>query len=408
MTVAFYNPFDAAQRADPYPALQATRAATGAYRLPGWQGGQWLLTRHRDVRRLIASRAFVVDDLPDRLAGMAAGQAGVHVDRLVRNTRSWLFFADPPHHTALRAIVQPRFAPARMVALRAMVRDEAMQLITAQGEGEIDLIATFARPLPACVIGRLLGLARSDGDDLIHQAADLFRVLVPPQSAATYARLDGVVREIESLFDAVLRAKAASPTDDVMSDLAVAGIDAPIALGLAAMLFSVGQDTTENLIGNAVLALLRHPDELALLRRDPSLIGAAIDEAARYDTPVQGIARRCVEPVEVAGETIMPGERTLFMLAAANRDPDHFDEPDRLMIERRERSSLPFGGGVHFCLGAHLAKLIAEEAVGALLDHTAALDLTGQPLAWRNVILMRALVALPVLLTRQPFARSAA
>lgn len=406
MTVALYNPFDATQRANPYPALHATRAVAGAYRLPDWQGGQWLLTRHRDVRRLITLRAFVVDDVPDRLAAMMAGQTGFRVDRLVRNTRSWLFFADPPRHSALRALVQPRFSPARMGQLRAMVRDEAERLIAAQGEGPVDLIAGFARPLPGRVMGRLLGLDREDSEDLTQQASDLFRMLVPPQSAATYARLDGVVQEVEALFDNVLRTKAAEPEDDVLSDLAAAGTDAPTALGLTAMLFSVGQDTTENLIGNALLALLTHPTELARLRSDPSLIGAAVDEAARYDTPVQGVARRCVEPVEVAGETIMPGERTLFMLAAANRDPDQFDEPDAFLIMRRERSSLPFGGGVHFCLGAHLAKLIAEEAIGALLDHVSELNLIERPLAWRNVILMRALVALPVTLQRHSLARA--
>ena len=406
MTAALYNPFDAAQRADPYPALHATRAAARAYRLPGWQGGQWLLTSHRDVRGLIATRSFAVDDLPDRLAAMMARQGGFHVDRLVRNTRSWLFFADPPRHTALRVSVQRRFAPARMAGLRTLVRDEAERLIAALGEGPSDLIARFARPLPGRVMGRVLGLAGNDAEGLTEQAGDLFRMLVPPQSAATYARLDGVVQHFEALFGDLLSAKAAAPADDVLSDLAADGVDASTALALAAMLFSVGQDTTENLIGNTVLALLRHPGELALLRGDRSLIGAAVDEAARYDTPVQGIARRCVEPVEVAGATIMPGERTLFMLAAANRDPDQFDEPDTLLIERRERSSLPFGGGVHFCLGAHLAKLIVEEALGALLDYAPDMRLVDRPLAWRNVILMHALAALPLTFERRYLARA--
>jgi hypothetical protein len=391
-----YSPFDAALRTDPYPAFDSARAA-GAYRLPSWQGGQWILTRYRDVRALIASNHFLVDDLPGQLESKAAAAQGVRVERLVRNLRSWLFFRDPPEHGAMRKLLQQRFSAARLAGLRETIGSEARDLLAAADEdAPFDVIGDYAHRLPGRVMRRILGMPADRLEELTAWSTDLFKVLVPPQSLPTYARLDATTAAFEDYFTALMALKKTDPGDDVITDLAADGVDPGTALGLAVMLFSVGQDTTENLIGNAVLALLRYPDQLEILREDPSLLGAAVDEAARFDTPVQGIARTCARSVVVGDETISAGERTIFMLAAANRDPEQFEDPDAFVIGRTVRSMLPFGGGAHFCLGAHLARLIAEEALGALIEHAPEMRLADQPLRWKNIILLRALTALPV------------
>lgn len=402
MTAAggLYNPFDAAQRADPYPALAAARAHGAVMRLPRWQGGQWLVTGYRDVRQLLASDALVADDLPGAIVAKAGAalddSAERNVLRFVANVRSWLFFVDGPRHKRLRAIVQRRFTPANVASLRALVRATATDLFEAAGHGEVDMMAQLARPLPNRVIGAMLGLPEGRAAQLLDQSRQLFRTLVPPQSLVTYAELNGVVVALEEEFSELLASRRAIPRDDILSDLAAA--DAPLGevLGLALMLFSVGQDTTENLIGNGLRALLEHDSEWRRLRAEPDLSGAAADEAARFDTPVQGVARRCVASLMVGETEIVPGDRVILMLAAANRDPDRFAEPDRFILDRPERSSLPFGGGAHFCLGAHLAKLIAEEAFRAVATSRRNLALGAAPPAWRNVILLHALAALPV------------
>lgn len=402
--VPAYNPFLPEFRRDPYPIYAEIRARDPVHRFQAFKGEQWLLTRYRDVRQLLADPRFAVDDLPEQLAGKAAA-THTRLDDLLASIKHWLFFRNPPDHSAVRRLFSREFSPAGVEAHRGRVNAVVGPLLDRVAHWDrFDLIADVAYPLPTLVMAELQGIPAAAIDPVMEWSTQLFRVLVPPQSLDAYRRINEVIREFVAFFAPfVEQARETNPANvlGLLTRAESAGeLDEAGVYAFAIMLFSVGQETTENLIGNGILGLLRHADQAAMLRDDPSLCFEAVDEMLRYDTPVQGVARIALEPVEIDDAVLPVGARVTFSLGAANRDPEQFPEPDRFLIRRAERSKLPFGAGVHFCLGAHLARLQAECVVQQLFERMPDVRLTGAPLQWRESVLLRGVKALPLTTAR--------
>jgi cytochrome P450 len=364
----------------------------------------WLVTRYDDARRALNDPRLAKD-----AAGFARalerhplppGRQAVFAQELSRHMLS----SDPPDHTRLRKLVSRAFTMRAIAGMRPRIEAIAAGLADqmAAGPPEVDLLDAFAFPLPMSVICDLLG--------------------VPDAERATFRRWsntllssdgDGAGRTAAGMamaqyLTALVAEKRARPADDMLSAIVAASEDADRlsadeTVSMAFLLLVAGHETTVNLIGNGVLALLRHPDRLAELRADPELIPQAVEEFLRYDGPVNlATFRHTTEPVDIGGVAIPPGEVVLVALASADRDPDHYPAADDLDLNRDAAGHLAFGYGLHHCLGAPLARLEGEVAFRTLLARFPDLALAVEPdqLSWRSSILMRGLTRLPVRLRR--------
>ena len=343
----------------------------------------WLLTRHADVAAAAVDRRlssvpgtgprYASEVPPEDLP--ALGAAATYLMLFMQGM-------DPPTHTRQRGLVQKAFNPRTVERLRPRLEqlvDEALE--RAAAAGEIELMSELAAPLPATIIMEMLGIP-VDGQPLVHAAAETvteFLSLVDPapgQLAAIARRLD----EFAEYITPQISARRQQPTDDLLSALCNAELDGdrlgdPELLVLTTMLLFAGHETTTNLIGNGAWALALHPEQWALLRADPSLVGPAVEEMLRYDTSIQMVQRWVTEPLELGGKHIAAGQRLLLNFGAANRDPAFVPDPDRFDITRPPVRSLSFGHGLHFCLGAALARLEAQVVFTALARRFTSLSL---------------------------------
>lgn len=384
----------AALIADPYAGYARLRAAGPVHRITGPDGlPVWLVTRYADVRRALADPRLALDKqhaAPGNYRGFALPPA---LDANLLNM-------DPPDHTRIRRLVSQAFTPRRIAALRGPVEQVADALLDAMApHGRADLITAYAAPLPITVICDLLGVPTEDRHDF---RAWTDALVTPDPARPQDAR--AAVAAMLAFFTALIDRKRAEPGDDLLSDL-IAVRDEGDRLGedeltsLAFLILFAGYENTVHLIGNAVLALLRHPDQLAALRADESLVPAAVEEFARYDGPAPLAIRRFPrEDVVIGGVTVPAGETVLCVLASANRDPEQFPEPDRLDVHRRETGHLALGHGIHYCLGAPLARLETSVALTALLRRfpELALDVPESELRHRPSLRARGLLELPV------------
>jgi cytochrome P450 len=281
---------------------------------------------------------------------------------------------DPPDHTRLRRLVSSAFSPRRIEGLRPRIQtivDDLLDDLAAEGaDTPVDLVSRFAFPLPFTVICELLGVPESDRDAL---GDGLIGLLVPTSTPEQYAKAKVASDSVVALLEQLVELKAGSPGDDLVSDLIAARdgaerLDTRELLSTIFQLIVAGHDTTTSFIGNSVVALLRNPDQLALLRDDPDKLEAALEEFLRFDAPVpHSTFRYAVQPVELGGVTIPAGAQVIISLAAANRDETGYDDPDVLDIDRSGVRHLAFGHGIHHCLGAPLARMEGHIALGTLL-----------------------------------------
>jgi cytochrome P450 len=380
--------------ADPYAAYTRLREAGPVHRIAGTDGlPAWLITRYDDVRQALADPRLSLDKrnaAPGGYRGLALPPA---LDANLLNM-------DPPDHTRIRRMVSRAFTPRRVAQLREPIRKTADQLLDAIApHGRADLIASYAAPLPITVICDLLGVAPQDRRD--------FRVwtdvLVAPDPAEP-SRAKEAIGAMLAFFTQLIACKRTSPADDLLSALiAVRDEEDRLSedelMSLAFLILFAGYENTVHLIGNATLTLLSHPDQLDALRCDPARLGDAVEELARYDGPVPLAIRRFpTEDITIGGVVIPAGETVLLSLAAAHRDPHRFTEPDRLDIGRDATGHLALGHGIHYCLGAPLARLETEIALSALLERfpRLELDVPYGELRWRPSMRARGLLALPV------------
>ncbi|MBJ7601382.1 MAG: cytochrome P450 [Candidatus Dormibacteraeota bacterium] len=335
----------------------------------------WVLTRYDDVSLLLRDQRLSVER--QRWKGFQAldGQAPV----------ASMLVVDPPYHTRLRALVSRAFTPRTVERLRprieAFVNDA---LDRAESRGGLELIGDLAYPLPVTVIAEMLGVPSADWPRFRAWSRALVAALDPLSAraagaagAALAAReaLGGYLSEIVAL-------RRAEPAEDLITALLLLdesgeGLTHLELVVMANLLLVAGHETTVNLIGNGVLALLRHPEQLASLRERPELIRPAVEELLRFDSPVQLTARVALEPFEMGAQEIQAGDMLIALLGSANRDGGQFSDPDRLDLGREPNPHLSFGRGIHFCLGASLARLEAQVAIGALVSRFPRLRLQG-------------------------------
>ena len=360
-------------------------------RMPGY-GRVWMVTRHADVRTVLTDA---------RLAKDVHRWPGGGRSRPSEATGGYapMLHADPPDHTRLRRLAQKVFTPRR-AALRPRAAQIAAglleEMVAVRGD-VIDLLDAYARPLPIAVLCELLGIPVAD-------RAWIAVTVAAYDERAEHQRLE---RELAAYFTELIAAKRAEPGDDLVSALIVARDNAGAADGLTGnelvstvfLLVMAGFDTTVNLISSGTLALLTHPAEKTRLQQDPSLLPAAVEELLRFTSPVNHANDRFTTEDVLVGDVVIPaGEWVFPVISSANRDPAQFPAPDRLDLGRDTSGQVAFGHGVHHCLGAPLARMEAEVALGALLARFPRISLAVRPeeLRWRPVSLMNGLESLPV------------
>jgi cytochrome P450 len=366
--------------------------------------GGWVLTRYRDVRQVLNDARFSADRITpfrDHLQPDARAQ----VAELLKTLGLWAVFNDPPAHTRRRGLLNKAFTPRAVMALRPMIERIVAQLVSRiSARGEVDLIAAFAYPLPASVIAGMIGVPIEDLDRF-KTWSDEIAAFVGSALATPDKRERGErgVREMSAYFRGIIADHRKQPREDLLSALLAAeesgsGLGEDELVASCILLLFAGHETTTNLIGNGMLALLRHPEALAALRRDSGLAASAVEEMLRYDGPTQAMTRIALEDARLddASPVIRTGDRVFALLNAANRDPQVFAEPDRFDVARGDSRHLSFGFGTHFCLGAPLARLEGQIAVKALVERLPELALATDTPEWSDSFVLRGVKALPV------------
>jgi len=320
---------------------------------------------------------------------------------LERTTEHWMLFNDPPKHTRLRRLVNGAFKPPVIAALRERITSLTDELLAAlPARGELELMASFAQQLPVRVICDVLGLPPEDFAQTKLWSDALAMIVEPVVRREQRLAAGRAAEEMVAYLRGHIAARRAGSRHDDLLTLLVAAQDGEgqlsddELLGNLILLFVAGHETTTNLIGNGLVTLLRHPDELTRLRTEPARMASAVEEMLRYEGSVTMVSRQTVEPYAI-GETVIPPEEVLFfMLGPANRDPAVFADPERFDIGRSPNPQLGFGAGIHFCLGAPLARLEGEIAFARLLQRYPAIALAEPTPHWRPLINLRGLEAL--------------
>lgn len=398
-------------RRDPFPLLHQLREEAPVFRsvmgpvvVSTYEAGQAVL---RDARLGRGVAARLRGELPVSGGPLGFGfpVAGDGAAALFERAGTSMLFADPPEHTRLRRLVSAAFTAHRVEALREIVEATVGDLVgRIDATGVVDVIETVARPLPIAVIGDLVGVPRPDRAGfavIVDRAVAALDPFATP--AAIQAGIDAY-DEMAGYFSHLVTERRRRPTPDLLSALVAArdsgdALDDTEVVSTATLLFAAGFETTTNLIGNGLLALLRNPTELQRLRRDRGLLDSAVEELIRWDSPVPMNGRTALAEAEVAGERVAPGDFVLVMTAAANRDPTRFRAPDTLDIGRTDGPALSFGWGIHHCLGAPLARMETRLVLGALLDRFRTIELAVDEPPRRPTLAVRGLAALPVHVT---------
>jgi len=399
-TAGVFCPTDPAFVADPYPSYDVLRAGPRVVRDEAT--GTWLVSRHADVDAL----------LRDRRLGRSYLHVATHAEMgrpeepaahapFWRVIRGGMLDVEPPNHTRLRRLVSRAFTPRTVEQLRGTVQRVADELVeNAIQEGEFDLIATLAEPLPVTVIAQMLGVPDSDRHLLRPWSADIcgmYELDPSEQAAATAVR---ACEEFGAYLIELSRERRVRPRDDLVTALTqvVDGGDVLTEdelVGTCVLLLNAGHEATVGVTGNGWWSLLRHPSELARLRADPSLLPSAVEELLRFDTPLQLFERWVLEEVEIGGTTVPRGAELGLLFGSANRDPAAFDDAARLDVGRRTNPHVSFGAGVHFCLGAALARLELTTSFQTVLRRLPHLSLVEEP-SWRPGYVIRGLEQLRV------------
>lgn len=392
-----YLPLAPHFRVNPHPDLHRLRSLDPVH----WSrtGYCWVLSRYHDIKQVLSDRRFGIG--LDQLMQIEALKP-VFAEPYNQIIRTQLLGADPPEHTRIRALFAKAVAPARLESLRRMSQQVVDELIAhAKAQGGMDLIADFAHPLPFRVICEILGIPESERAPLVDWTHAMMRPTDPtPMSAADTAWANSAAYGFRDFFLEMARRERAQPSDGFFHDLVIACDEGKLSdeelVANLILLFCAGHDTVINLFGNGMLALFRNPRQLQILQEDPSLIRNALEELLRYDTSVAIARRTALEPVEIGGRVILRGQYVLCLLNAANRDPEVFEDPDRLDVRRQNVKVLSFGGGLHYCLGAQLARVEGEVGITALLTQLPGLEATTLDPTWKRNVFVRGIESLPV------------
>jgi cytochrome P450 len=389
------EPFSPEMMADPYPAYRALRERGRVQRT---SAGHWLATGYEEVSQLLTDQRF----------GEAAGRGGrIRLSRTRREGPQRLLgrvdtmlSQDPPEHTRLRRLVSKAFTPRSVQKMRPRIQQIVDELLEAiDGRSEFDLVSELAWPLPVIVIAEMLGIPREDRARFKRWSDAMVATLGGDYSTLHEARRSN--EELVEYVSRVIAERRKEPRDDLISRLVAAEergqtLSEDEMLGTVALLLVAGNETTAHLISNGMFVLFRNLDQMERLRADPSLLPSAVDELLRYTGPVHTTRRVAKMDVRFAGADIKRGEVVIGLLAAANRDPDKFADPDKLDVARKPADHIAFGDGIHFCLGAALARLEGQIAIGTLLRRFPNLRLVDEDSEWGGSFAIRGVKRLRV------------
>ncbi len=395
-----FNPLRKGMRIDPHPFYRALRERDPIHRSRPADG--WVISRYADVLAVLGDRSFSSDERNlrrrdrylrrRRLAGLPDPY---------EEDRATLLRMDAPDHTRLRNLVSKAFTPRAVEAMRPRIEEVVDELLAPiSRRRHTELVGDFAAPFPVVVIAEMLGVPSADRERFRHWSDEVVRTLgdntLEDERAAEVA-----MRELGEYFAKIAEERRAAPRDDLLSALVAAEehgdrLSQNELFAILVLLLVAGNETTTKLICNAVVALLRNPEQLELLRAEPKRVAGSMDEFVRYDGPVQLTSRMVLEDREFRGERLRRGQQLVLLIAAANRDPEQFEHPDRLDVAREHVRHLGFGHGTHFCLGAQLARLEAGLALEALVTRLPGLGFGREPIEWGSNTVLRGPRALPL------------
>jgi cytochrome P450 len=401
-TGAVFNPLKQELRSDPYPFYRWLREKDPVHR--SYPASGWILSRYEDILAVLSDRSFSSDERHwlryqrEQSREARAGFPDPYDVGIVSMLR-----IDPPDHTRIRTLVSKAFTPRAIECLRPRIEavvDELLDGVAAGGE--MDLMREFASPLPVAIIAEMLGVAVEDRERFRHWSNEAVRLLgdgTRDDRRRALVALD----EMRAWLAGEIEGRRQTPRDDLLSGLVAAEeagdrLTTSELFATCVLLLVAGNETTTNLIGNGVIALLRNPEQLALLRREPQRIAAAIEELLRYDSPVQLTSRLVLEKSELSGHRFQPGQQIVLLLAAGNRDAARFPDPDRLDVCRDDVRPLSFGHGIHYCLGAQLARLEAAVAFEKLLPRFPNLRFGRTDIVWGDNTVLRGPRVVPLAL----------
>ncbi len=391
--------------ADPFPAFAALREADPVH----WSERHraWLLTRHDDCAAAHTDRRLSSDRMTPMLHRLEEREAPAQLIAMVSVLAAWMTFKDGEDHRRLRRLVSRAFTP-RVVALMreqiAAIADELIDQMPARGE--VELVSSYAYPLPAIVIAEMLGVPSADRDRFKSWSADISSLVFGAvDDPDRHDRAESGMTELVAYFEGLIARSDGGGEDKTLLDHLVRvrsddgdALSRNELLAMCTLLLFGGHETTTNLLSSGILALLRHPGQRRLLLEEPALAEAAVEELMRFDGPSRLSVRVAAEPLHLRGRAIEAGDRVFLLLAAANRDPERFTDPDALDLARKPNQQIGFGLGPHYCLGAPLARLEGQIAIPRLLERLPTLRLDeSAELRWRPTLLSRSLVALPAL-----------
>ncbi|MXX90370.1 MAG: cytochrome P450 [Boseongicola sp. SB0677_bin_26] len=392
-----YNPLSADMARNPYPHYAALRARDPVHRSLLVNG--WVFTRHADIDAILRDHRHFSND--PRQGTLSARQQR----RLPASEEFTLIFLDPPDHTRLRALVNKAFARNAIAAIESRIRTILGSLLDdiADPSG-FDLMTAIAQPLPVIVVAEMLGVPAEDRDRFKIWSARRARLLEPTIGRRERRLGAAAMIAFDAYFREIIAERRKTPRGDIVSALAQVEEDGERLneremLNMLRLLLIAGNETTTNLIGNGILALLRNPDQLQRLRDDPTLIPGAVEELLRFDSPVQANFRHVLADCTINDIPLQRRDNLLLLLGSANRDPDAFEDPDRLDVGRGSSSHLSLGRGIHHCLGAGLARLEGRLVLEMLLERFASIRLLDDRTRFRTGIVFRGLHSLPLCCT---------
>ncbi len=399
MTIAF-DPLSPEFQRDPYPTYRRIREED-----PIWLYeplNTWLVTRHADVTAILRDPRFRTSDMSRNSDLLPLAERNPGIALVLQAFGNMMLFQDPPDHTRLRGLVNKAFTPRRIEGLRPRIQSIVDELLDAcEARGEFDLIADFAVPLPVIVIAELLGVPPEDRGRLKDWSRRLAVMLDGTVRMAGIPDAAGAGGELVEYLVRIVAARRRAPRDDLLSAM-IAAQDRDDALtdmellSNSVLILIAGHETTTNLIGNGMVSLLERPGELARLRREPELARSAVEELLRFDSPVQLTSRYPLADLEWDGRKFRANQEVNLMLGAANRDPAVFAEPDRLDLARADNRHVAFGFGAHFCLGAPLARLEGQLALGTLARRFQRLGFGAGERTRRPGVVLRGYSSVPV------------
>ena len=396
-----FNPASPAFLNDPYRFYEVLRRQAPFYRSPM---GFVVVSRDRDVRAILADKRFGRDF--QRSITHPESDNRMFREPAMQSMRHWMLVLDPPDHPRIRSLVARAFTPRSAAESRALVQsivDQALDRLA--GRQQADIINEFAYVVPQRVICALLGIPEEDQPGFLANVTALLPLLDPvPLTRVMMDRANAQTLALGTYFRRLFERRRQEPISDLTTRLVQAEeveeqLSEEELTANMMLIFVAGFETTANMIGNGLLALLRHPEQVARLKADPSLMPGAVEEFLRYDSSVQFTTRAAMENLKLGEVQFRKGEPVVVLLASANRDPEAYEQPDRFDIMRKNIRPLSFGGGIHHCLGNQLARLEAELAIGGLLKRFPGIRLAdNMPLQYRPTITLRGLKALPVAL----------